>query len=79
MEEDHPRVCGEKKTSTLEWRFLGGSPPRVRGKVRVQKPLMLSIVDHPRVCGEKFFGNYGGNYAKGSPPRVRGKALSPFV
>ena len=30
--EDHPRVCGEKFTSTAGNAFTLGSPPRVRGK-----------------------------------------------
>ena len=32
--EDHPRVCGEKVSSTSPIKCLKGSPPRVRGKVR---------------------------------------------
>ena len=31
---DHPRVCGEKIRARLHPRFLVGSPPRMRGKVR---------------------------------------------
>ena len=30
---DHPRVCGEKRTSPLRVLRTLGSPPRVRGKV----------------------------------------------
>ena len=30
--EDHPRVCGEKQRLLLLFRWLPGSPPRVRGK-----------------------------------------------
>ena len=30
---DHPRVCGEKIPSSLNWPMFLGSPPRVRGKV----------------------------------------------
>ena len=29
---DHPRVCGEKIPSSLNWPMFLGSPPRVRGK-----------------------------------------------
>ena len=32
---DHPRVCGEQYLLTLFLAFLLGSPPRVRGTVRV--------------------------------------------
>ena len=36
---DHPRVCGEKHPSTAIRQRNTGSPPRVRGKVRVQAPV----------------------------------------
>ena len=32
--EDHPRMCGEKKTPYLQGIMDEGSPPHVRGKVR---------------------------------------------
>ena len=31
---DHPRVCGEKISSTLDFSGMVGSPPRVRGEVK---------------------------------------------
>ena len=31
---DHPRVCGEKMNIGAITAMLGGSPPRMRGKVR---------------------------------------------
>ena len=37
--EDHPRVCGEKRHLSSISDFVIGSPPRVRGKVRVQAPV----------------------------------------
>ena len=36
---DHPRVCGEKTTTRSIHSRGTGSPPRVRGKVRVQAPV----------------------------------------
>ena len=30
--EDHPRVCGEKKTAENRAQVINGSPPRMRGK-----------------------------------------------
>ena len=30
-EKDHPRVCGEQKPPSSEWKHSIGSPPRVRG------------------------------------------------
>ena len=35
LDEDHPRVCGEKLTSFLNQSSPFGSPPRVRGEVVV--------------------------------------------
>ena len=32
---DHPRVCGEKQVKVVEYHNKRGSPPRMRGKVKV--------------------------------------------
>ena len=32
-DKDHPRVCGEQKPPSSEWKHSIGSPPRVRGTV----------------------------------------------
>ena len=32
---DHPRVCGEKILASISMRVVQGSPPRMRGKVRI--------------------------------------------
>ena len=32
--QDHPRVCGEKQSATINNLRQAGSPPRMRGKVR---------------------------------------------
>ena len=34
-ERDHPRVCGEKFSLMTEVQALHGSPPRMRGKVKM--------------------------------------------
>ena len=31
-QEDHPRLCGEKRSSSLKNNKIGGSPPPMRGK-----------------------------------------------
>ena len=64
--------------------FAIGSPPRVRGKVKLQSTLRLERRDHPRVCGEKARSICRPLCKMGSPPRMRGKvsvhsAFSPFV
>ena len=53
--------------------FAIGSPPRVRGKVKVQSTLRLERRDHPRVCGEKGRKMKQQFIGLGSPPRMRGK------
>ena len=53
--------------------FAIGSPPRVRGKVKVQSTLRLERRDHPRVCGEKRKTGAVPAPLPGSPPRMRGK------
>ena len=35
-QRDHPRVCGEKEAAALSEVYETGSPPRMRGKVRVR-------------------------------------------
>ena len=55
--------------------FAIGSPPRVRGKVKVQSTLRLERRDHPRVCGEKGRKMKQQFIGLGSPPRMRGKVL----
>ena len=50
---DHPRVCGEKPTRQTRPGAASGSPPRMRGKVKIQQSCAFSYKDHPRVCGEK--------------------------
>ena len=32
MHRDHPRMCGEKSTTSPRWTMAKGSPPHVRGK-----------------------------------------------
>ena len=35
MDEDHPRLCGEKQLCQLFLCFVQGSPPPMRGKGRI--------------------------------------------
>ena len=35
FETDHPRVCGENRNQYLLYSSIGGSPPRVRGKLHL--------------------------------------------
>ena len=70
---DHPRVCGEKLDNTTSATINQGSPPRMRGKVRLILYNQCPCKDHPRVCGEKYGEFYTVVSGLGSPPRMRGK------
>ena len=70
---DHPRVCGEKSKYLSAISAVLGSPPRMRGKVRLTVQGLLPPQDHPRVCGEKDFVKHCEDFPQGSPPRMRGK------
>ena len=51
-EQDHPRVCGEKKIGNVYRHGTVGSPPRVRGEACWPCPLGTPIGSPPRVRGE---------------------------
>ena len=73
-DRDHPRVCGEKNGQACNFFRKPGSPPRMRGKVRLVRIEPERRGDHPRVCGEKFLFGVQLVAVQGSPPRMRGKA-----
>ena len=50
---DHPRLCGEKQSTSSEFYRLKGSPPPMRGKVYAMDVYATLYRDHPRLCGEK--------------------------
>ena len=52
---------------------VGGSPPQVRGKLRLFGLLGCARWDHPRRCGENLIPKYQHIRYQGSPPQVRGK------
>ena len=37
--QDHPRLCGEKRSGYPDALDKGGSPPRMRGKAQAEQPL----------------------------------------
>ena len=71
---DHPRVGGEKLSSSHPSGSSMGSPPRGRGKGCSANHLEVGGEDHPRVGGEKSAGAFFFSPMSGSPPRGRGKA-----
>ena len=50
---DHPRVCGEKKLAEFEDETGAGSPPRMRGKVAIQRDLIASSGITPAYAGKR--------------------------
>ena len=70
---DHPRLCGEKLSTTSTDIHPAGSPPRMRGKGCPRECAWPLGEDHPRVCGEKLPSMSYSVVRFGSPPRVRGK------
>ncbi len=70
---DHPRVCGEKCSSSTITSTKERITPARAGKRWAKRPQSTSSRDHPRACGEKNKANNGKSYKWGSPPRVRGK------
>ena len=53
LNEDHPRLCGEKDCGLLCIKSVMGSPPPMRGKVPDSCRHGVLLQDHPRLCGEK--------------------------
>ena len=68
-------MCGEKRQDRLDYYVPQGSPPRMRGKVRLRSSGDIREWDHPRVCGEKGAAPCQRFIVLGSPPRMRGKAI----
>ena len=50
---DHPRVCGEKRRSSWCRPCSGGSPPRMRGKVRHADSWCLTFGITPAYAGKR--------------------------
>ena len=76
---DHPRLCGEKLKFIDEKILRQGSPPPMRGKVRLLYHRGEFFMDHPRLCGEKSSIHPQNYTLKGSPPPMRGKDESSRI
>ena len=53
---DHPRVCGEKVSSTSPIKCLKGSPPRVRGKGQAACEIVVELGITPAYAGKRSYG-----------------------
>ncbi len=76
---DHPRVCGEKRLSSLMMWSYTWITPAYAGKSKGQQARTCPFWDHPRVCGEKKVACLQKFNQVGSPPRMRGKGNSCVV
>ena len=79
VQEDHPRLCGEKVTADIVGLKVRGSPPPMRGKV-----LNFSVADFPfgitpAYAGKSVFHFFQCPFDQGSPPPMRGKAAGLSV
>ena len=52
---DHPRVCGEKIRAIFKMAFSLGSPPRMRGKVKVHCCGVLDVRITPAYAGKRHW------------------------
>ena len=71
-EQDHPRVCGEKVVPLVWTTCDMGSPPRVRGKVRLALPHFFRVGITPACAGKSKFRKPSSAEAE-DHPRVCGE------
>ena len=69
---DHPRVCGEKVSSTSPIKCLKGSPPRVRGKGQAACEIVVELGITPAYAGKRSYG-CGTEQCGRDHPRVCGE------
>ncbi len=65
--EDHPRGCGDKKSSCQLEHPTYGSPPRMRGKVAPVEKLVTASGITPADAGTSLFPLYCGRYSADHP------------
>ena len=70
--QDHPRMCGEHRSSASEQRDTTESSPHVRGALQVGVVAIGDAVNHPRMCGEHLSDSYRRVLDHESSPHVRG-------
>ena len=70
---DHPRMCGEKSCCGFHTASILGSPPHVRGKVRLCRHRSPCSRITPACAGKSTHKDMTTEDNMGSPPHVRGK------
>ena len=72
---DHPRVCGEKCLDGIAHGMIAGSPPRVRGKVRLRNLVEVRFGITPAYAGKSSRQPGAGRWRR-DHPRVCGEKTS---
>ena len=75
VERDHPRVCGEKYSTTFTCKCGLGSPPRMRGKAFTKSFEEHGFGITPAYAGKSSKKEHQRKAVPGSPPRMRGKVF----
>ena len=73
VNQDHPRLCGEKSAEIMAEHDAEGITPAYAGKRVPKIPQTQRTRDHPRLCGEKDSTFPFKMIQQGSPPPMRGK------
>ena len=73
VNQDHPRLCGEKSAEIMAEHDAEGITPAYAGKRVPKIPQTQRTRDHPRLCGEKPAFPKCPPVYRGSPPPMRGK------
>ena len=71
---DHPRLCGEKRNSLVEFVLCPGSPPPMRGKGPSDAIVACVSGITPAYAGKSEASYTEMQEQAGSPPPMRGKA-----
>ena len=79
LNEDHPRVCGEKRRMLKQTAKRPGSPPAYAGKSRKNGSYGGGKKDHPRMCGEKVLYSFGLKQVSGITPAYAGKSITVML
>mgnify|MGYP007128715281 CR=1 FL=1 len=74
VDQDHPRLCGEKLTYPSCSAGSAGSPPPMRGKVNATQILPIAMRITPAYAGKRHY--YDVSYVGGEDhPRLCGEKL----
>ena len=78
LQEDHPRMCGEKKAPRKPWLRTWGSPPHVRGKELVQRLRVFKSGITPACAGKSGFKIFSSRRKRDHPRMCGEKAGHPY-